>query len=482
MSFKKSAVVFLFVLTVSTALAGAAEIQLNALTLRQNTPISVGFVRTSRAPGRSGMTASLDFNNGQSVIDLKFQRMEPAVLFAGDITTYVLWAVSIDGTVDNLGDIVIENKSSSGSQKYYTSKRVFALMVTAEPFAAVRLPTEYVLFRSGEVGMKNITNTPFTFSNFSAGPKPALDSIAMVQYNDPTPATYRQAQKVVQAAWDLKAAEVDPQAVKDAETALGEADGLIRSRGNKKKISDLSRVAVQKASKAILATIRTNEAKAAAEAEAKRLAERAALEARASTAESESQKIARELKEVEAQKAALALESKSLASELEKLAADKTALAAERDALAADREKIKTERDELAGMLKGALSSVAETNETARGVVVSLPGILFDVGEATLTVPAQLTVAKLAGILMVFQNMNLSIEGHTDSTGSLGLNMKLSEERARAVYAFLRGQGIPESRMTYEGFGPNRPVAANDVEANRAKNRRVEVVLTQIQK
>jgi outer membrane protein OmpA-like peptidoglycan-associated protein len=60
--------------------------------------------------------------------------------------------------------------------------------------------------------------------------------------------------------------------------------------------------------------------------------------------------------------------------------------------------------------------------------------------------------------------------------------MKLSEERARAVYAFLRGQGIPESRMTYEGFGPNRPVAANDVESNRAKNRRVEVVLTQIQK
>ena len=53
-------------------------------------------------------------------------------------------------------------------------------------------------------------------------------------------------------------------------------------------------------------------------------------------------------------------------------------------------------------MLKGALSSVAETTETARGVIVSLSGILFDVGRATLKPASQLTVAKLAGILMVF--------------------------------------------------------------------------------
>jgi outer membrane protein OmpA-like peptidoglycan-associated protein len=479
---RNRAVVFLSLFIVSGILAGAAEIKLTALTLRENTQIGLYFVRTSRAPNRSGISASLDYKDGRATIDVNFQRMEPAVLFGGDLTTYILWAVSIDGTVDNLGEIVVVDKNYSGSQKFFTGKRIFALMVTAEPFTAVRLPTECVLYTSGGVGMKNITNTPFTFSNFATGPKPALDSIAMIQYNDRTPATFRQAQKVVQTAWDLKAAEVDPQAVKDAEKALGEADALLKGRGNKKAISDLSRVAVLKASKAILATIEANEAKAAAEVEAKRLAERTALEERAATAESESQRIARELKEVEAQKAALALESQSLASELEKLAAEKAALAAERDAVAADREKIKSERDELAKMLRGALSSVAETNDTARGVVVSLPGILFDVGEATLTIPAQLTVAKLAGILMVFQNMNLSIEGHTDSTGSLQLNMMLSTERARSVYAFLRGQGIPESRMKYEGFGPTRPVASNDVEGNRAKNRRVEVVLTEAQK
>jgi outer membrane protein OmpA-like peptidoglycan-associated protein len=89
-------------------------------------------------------------------------------------------------------------------------------------------------------------------------------------------------------------------------------------------------------------------------------------------------------------------------------------------------------------------------------------------------------VAKLAGILMVFQNMNLSVEGYTDSTGTDELNMSLSTDRARAVYDFLKGQGIPDSRMKYQGFGSANPVAPNDTEANRAKNRRVEVVLTQV--
>ena len=122
---------------------------------------------------------------------------------------------------------------------------------------------------------------------------------------------------------------------------------------------------------------------------------------------------------------------------------------------------------------------MADTTETARGVIVSLSGILFDVGKATLKPASQLSVAKLAGILMVFPNMNLSIEGYTDSTGSSDLNMRLSADRARSVYEFLMGQGISNSRMRYQGFGLDNPVAPNDTETNRAKNRRVEVVLTQ---
>jgi outer membrane protein OmpA-like peptidoglycan-associated protein len=492
MSKRGLAIFALSILFVSSTLA-AAEIRLTALTLQPGKTFDLGFAKTSRAPSRASMQATIGYDNGQASVKLAYQKMEPAVLFAGDITAYVLWAVIPDGTAENLGEVIADKKSASGSLQAYTGKKTFALMVTAEPFATVTRPTELVIFVAGGVEGLNISNTPFTFKSFSTEYKPAIDSISGVQYNDPTPAAVKQAKKAMEIAAKLNAGDINPKAMDGAQIAFGKA---MASTGDKKVMADQARVAVQLASQAIKDTIKANEAKAAAEAEAKRLAEKAALEQRAVTAEGESARIARELREVQIQREALASESANLAKQTEKLTAEKDAIAAERDAVKADRdavkadrdkvtaerEAIKKERDELAGMLKGALSSVAETTETARGVVVSLSGILFDVGKATLKPASQLSVAKLAGILMVFPNMNLSIEGFTDSTGPADLNMRLSMDRARAVYEFLMVQGISNSRMKYQGFGPENPVAPNDSEANRARNRRVEVVLTQAAK
>ena len=67
----------------------------------------------------------------------------------------------------------------------------------------------------------------------------------------------------------------------------------------------------------------------------------------------------------------------------------------------------------------GALSEVAQISQTARGVVVNLPDILFDTNKATLKQNAQVALAKLAGIVSLFPNINLRIEGHTDSTGAM---------------------------------------------------------------
>jgi len=475
MSKRLPALLTLAVLLASSALT-AAEVRLTALTLQSGKTFELNFARTSRAPSAASMQAVIGFDNGQASIKASYKKLEPAVLFAGDITAYVLWAVMPDGTVENLGEVVADKKSASGSLQGYTGKKTFALMVTAEPFATVTRPTDLVMFVSGQVQGLNIANTPFTYDDFTTAYKPALDSISGIQYNDPTPAAVKQATKAIEIAGRLDAAAVNPKAMDGAQAALARA---MAAKGDKKRMADEARVAAQLASQAIKDTVKANEAKAAAEAEAQRLAEKAALEARATTAESESARIARELREVQTQREALAIESASLAKQTETLTAERDAIAAERDKVAADREAIKKERDDLAGMLKGALSSVAETTETARGVIVSLSGILFDVGKASLKPASQLSVAKLAGILMVFPNMNLSIEGYTDSTGSADLNMRLSMDRARAVYEFLMTQGISNARMKYQGFGPENPVAPNDTEANRARNRRVEVVLTQ---
>jgi outer membrane protein OmpA-like peptidoglycan-associated protein len=467
--FKRHFAVFTLAILLASISVAGAEVELTALTLQTGKTVKVDFVKMSRAPSRAVIQATLLFDNGQASIKLDYRRMEPAVLFAGDISAYVLWAVTIDGTIVNLGEVIADKKSASGSLQAFIGKRTFALMVTAEPFATVTRPTDVVIFVAGEVAGTNTANTSFTFKNFTTDYRPAIASISGVQYNDPTPAAVKQARKAMEIAGKLNAAAVNPKAMDGAQIAFGKA---MAATGNKKVMADQARVAVQFAAQAIKDTVKANEEKAAAEAKARALAEKAALEQRATTAEDESTRIARELRDVQVQREALALETADLAKLAEKLSAEKNALAVERDA-------IRKERDELAGMLKGALSSVAETTETARGVVVSLSGILFDVGKATLMPASQLSVAKLAGILMVFPNMNLSIEGYTDSTGSADLNMRLSMDRARAVYEFLMIQGISNRRMKYQGFGPDNPVAPNDSEANRARNRRVEVVLTQ---
>ena len=121
---------------------------------------------------------------------------------------------------------------------------------------------------------------------------------------------------------------------------------------------------------------------------------------------------------------------------------------------------------------------MASGMKTDRGYVVSLSGTAFPSGKSTLTTDAKYVLAKLSGMLLAHPESKMAVEGHTDSTGSEKLNLKLSLARAEAVKTFLTEMGVPDSRMKgAKGFGPEKPVAPNDTAEGRAKNRRVEIVL-----
>lgn len=451
-----------------------AEIQLKALTLTEGKTIQITFNKTPRAPSRSSLSAELSFSKGVTSVDLSFEKLEPAILFSGNITTYVIWSVNPAGACENLGEIFVDRREASGSQKFYAPGKILALMITAEPYSVVSRPSEIILYYNGETREKNVQIVPFAFRDFSSEAAPALDSISMLQYSTDLPVTLYQAEKTIEYANKINAAEHNPKAMEEAKKALERARTLTR---DKKNMAETARIAVQHATRAIKDTVRYLEEKAAAEEEARRQAEKAALEQRAALAESEAEKLAIQLEEIKQERAALDREMSELARRTRELAQERDSLARETERLAAEREAIQKERDELASKLKGALSTVAETTDTARGLIVNLAGVLFDVNKATLKPESQLKLAKLAGILMVFQDMKLSIEGHTDSTGSEELNLRLSADRARSVYEFLMSQGVAPDRMKYQGFGSSKPVAPNDSEANRAKNRRVEVVV-----
>ena len=133
--------------------------------------------------------------------------------------------------------------------------------------------------------------------------------------------------------------------------------------------------------------------------------------------------------------------------------------------------------DRQAAALKKSMPE-AEVIRDGDKVYVALPsGILFDLGKDALKPGAKDSLSKAVPTLRDSQT-TIMIEGHTDSTGSDAINQPLSERRANRVRDFLVSQGVPASKMAAVGYGSSRPAVANDTEANRALNRRVQIELT----
>lgn len=108
---------------------------------------------------------------------------------------------------------------------------------------------------------------------------------------------------------------------------------------------------------------------------------------------------------------------------------------------------------------------------------VEVPGIFFDTGKAVLKPESDAAIAEIAKLLKADPALKVYVVGHTDSVAALDLNMKLSQARAEAVVQALVGKhGISAARLAGRGVGPLAPVATNDSEEGRAKNRRVELV------
>lgn len=131
-----------------------------------------------------------------------------------------------------------------------------------------------------------------------------------------------------------------------------------------------------------------------------------------------------------------------------------------------------------------ALKTELGAVETERGTMVSLSGdVTFDFDKATIRREARAALERLAELILASGDSTVTIEGHTDSRGDDDYNQRLSEQRAKAVAAYLVTKGVPESRLQTHGLGESRPVADNeqadgsDNEAGRQRNRRVEVIL-----
>jgi outer membrane protein OmpA-like peptidoglycan-associated protein len=100
----------------------------------------------------------------------------------------------------------------------------------------------------------------------------------------------------------------------------------------------------------------------------------------------------------------------------------------------------------------------------------------FDFDKATLKPDAQPIIAQIVELLKRNPDLKVSIDGYTDNIGGHDYNVKLSQARAASVVAAVTAAGINGSRLQSAGYGPDKPIASNDAEDGRAKNRRVELV------
>jgi outer membrane protein OmpA-like peptidoglycan-associated protein len=114
--------------------------------------------------------------------------------------------------------------------------------------------------------------------------------------------------------------------------------------------------------------------------------------------------------------------------------------------------------------------------EIAKTGHIALYGISFDTGKAIITAGSESALQEVAKLLAANADWKLRVEGHTDNVGAKAANQTLSEQRAKAVVAWLTSHGVAAAGLTAQGFGDSKPVADNTSDAGRAQNRRVELV------
>lgn len=187
---------------------------------------------------------------------------------------------------------------------------------------------------------------------------------------------------------------------------------------------------------------------------------------------------ARHMAELERRAQEAVAESERLRAEVQQ--SQERAQAAQQQAqqLQAELERVRAERDRLERMQQ-LVGTGAQVRSDTRGMIVTLPGIYFDSGQAALKPGARNILAKISEELKQITGARISIEGHTDSVGSEEMNQQLSQRRAEAVRDFLVRQGIDTAALTVSGRGELVPIATNDTAAGRQQNRRVEMIIGQ---
>jgi len=421
----------------------------------------------SRAAGE----AKVEARQGKTNIEVSIKDLAPPTKLGAEFLTYVLWVVTPDGRSGNTGEILI-NKNGDGKLSATTPAQTFSMIVTAEPYFAVRMPSEMVILENDT--RKDTKGQIFPVNDFKLMKRAQYEKLgnplAMTPDLERVPLQVYEARNAVEIAKSRGAEKDAPEILNKAISSLQATENALIAKADKKDIMSSARQTVQFAEDArALAVQRQDQARIAAEKEA------AAAKARSEAEAAAAEEAKRQAELAAARQAQMKAEADAAAIRAK---AESDALKAKEEAALAEAERAQKAAADLRAQLLEQFNRILETRDTPRGLVVNMADVLFDFGKYDLRPEAREKLAKLSGIILAHPGLELAVEGHTDNVGSDELNQRLSEKRAETVRAYLLQQGLPEASVTARGFGETTPVADNATAEGRQKNRRVEIVVS----
>jgi outer membrane protein OmpA-like peptidoglycan-associated protein len=461
----------------------------------------IDFQGTDLMPGAAG-TAKVDSKRGALEVEVEFSGLDRPTSFGNEYLTYVLWAISPEGRPVNIGEVLVGDNHRS-KLDVTTDLQAFALIVTAEPYYAVRRPSNLVVLenaiRSDTVGATEAVEAKYELID-RGGYIPTGYKFDPVVLNSKLPLEFFEARNALRIAQSGGAERYAAPSYEKAVNQMNEADAVATGKHkNKKTLISLSREVVQTAEDAREIAVKhideeraegERSAGAGREAHAKARASEESqrrVNAEAATADAVRERNEADRKNRDAQAAAQQAAGAQADAERDRNDARQKQQAAEADsdrnrtAAASSNAQLQqalSDREELRARLLQQFNLILETRDTARGLVVNMSDVLFDSGKYTLRPLAREKLAKISGIVLAYPSLKLAVEGNTDSIGTESFNQDLSEKRAEGVRSFLTAQGVPESSTTATGFGKTRPIASNDTSEGRQQNRRVELIVS----
>ena len=439
----------------------------------------IEFQGTSLLPAAKG-SAKVDAQLGRTVINAEFQGLSPANGFGTEYLTYVLWAITPEGRPMNLGEVLPTGSKDKNQITVTTNLQAFGLIITAEPYYAVSMPSDIVVMQN-MVGDRTQGVIEQVNAHYSLLPRGAYAETAgrhtvlhPVTRDERSPLELYEAQNAMQIAEAAGADKYAADTIATAKTAMKNAEDINSHSRDRKETITFAREAVQSAEDARIITIRKikaedDEAARQARLNAEQQAQQSQLAAQQAQMAAQQSQLAAEQEAAQRAKADAARAEAEAQAEKARQAQQQAEQAAQQAAQQAN---------EARERLRNQLNQVLQTTETARGLIVNMSDVLFDTAKYTLKPEAREKLAKVSGILLAYPNLKVQVEGYTDNVGSEQYNLTLSQQRGDAVRAYLVSQGVSPDNITATGYGLSNPIADNATAAGRAQNRRVQMVVS----